>query len=155
MIKESLVRNCLVLLDKEFYVTEKINNKEIESLRNNLINNHEYFRECMDILRKFVSLTDDEIDYIYATFVLNIGIDYKNEKLKLPKLKTFNAEKVYYTSNTVVESFNYETYLPSMMGLFIYDDLLEYESYEIVDEEIVDFDSLKLYDENNNFITEL
>ena len=150
MVNEKLLRNCLILLDKEFNIGKQKEKSFISVIKKELIDDPENFREGSHILNQYISLSTEESDYIYATFALNVGIDYKNDKLTLPKLQIFEGEKTFYTSNRVVESFEYETYLPSMMGLFIYDHEIEPVDEEIVDTEFSDLVGVRVYDENGN-----
>ena len=150
MVDEKLLRNCLILLDKEFNIEKQKEKTSLWIIKDKLISDPEYFREGLHILRQYITLNDEEYDYIYATFALNVGIDYKNDKLIFPSLQNFEGEKTYITENRVVETFEYETYLPSMMGLFIYDHEIEPIDYEIVYTDITDLESVIVYDENGN-----
>lgn len=149
MTNEKFLRNCLILLDKEFNIGKQ---KEsfISVIKKELIVDPENFREGSHILNEYASLSTEEVDYIYATFALNVGIDYKNDKLILPKLQIFEGEKTFYTSNRVVETFEYETYLPSMVGLMIYDHEIDPIDMEIVDSQYTDLEGVRVYDENGN-----
>lgn len=149
MTNEKFLRNCLILLDKEFNIGKQ---KEsfISVIKKELIVDPENFREGSHILNEYASLSTEEVDYIYATFALNVGIDYKNDKLILPKLQIFEGEKTFYTSNRVVETFEYETYLPSMIGLMIYDHEIDPINMEIVDSQYTDLEGVRVYDENGN-----
>jgi len=150
MVDEKLLRNCLILLDKEFNIKKQKESTSIWVIKEELVSDPENFREGSHILNQYMSLSTDEVDYVYATFALNVGIDYKNDKLTLPKLQIFDGEKTFYTTNKVVETFEYETYLPSMMGLFIYDHEIEPVAEEIVDTEFSDLVGVRVYDENGN-----
>ena len=150
MVNEKLLRNCLILLDKEFNIEKQKESTSLSVIKEELVTDPENFREGSHIIIQYVSLSTEEVDYIYATFALNVGIDYKNDKLTLPKLQIFEGEKTFYTSNRVVETFEYETYLPSMMGLFIYDHEIEPIDMEIVDSEYTELDGVRVYDENGN-----
>ena len=150
MVNEKLLRNCLILLDKEFNIEKQKESTSIWVIKKGLIDDPENFREGSHTINKYVTLSTEEVDYIYATFALNVGIDYKNDKLILPKLQIFEGEKTFYTSNRVVETFEYETYLPSMMGLFIYDHEIEPIDMEIVYSEYTELDGVRVYDENGN-----
>ena len=150
MVDEKLLRNCLILLDKEFNIKKQKESTSIWVIKEELVSDPENFREGSHILNQYMSLSTDEVDYVYATFALNVGIDYKNDKLTLPKLQIFDGEKTFYTTNKVVETFEYETYLPSMMGLFIYDHEIEPVDEEIVDTEFSDLVGVRVYDENGN-----
>ena len=150
MVDEKLLRNCLILLDKEFNIEKQKESTSLSVIKEELVTDPENFREGSHIIIQYVSLSTEEVDYIYATFALNVGIDYKNDKLTLPKLQIFEGEKTFYTSNRVVETFEYETYLPSMMGLFIYDHEIEPIDMEIVDSEYTELDGVRVYDENGN-----
>jgi hypothetical protein len=150
MVDEKLLRNCLILLDKEFNIEKQKESTSIWVIKEELVSDPENFREGSHILNQYMSLSTEELDYIYATFALNVGIDYKNDKLTLPKLQIFDGEKTFYTTNKVVETFEYETYLPSMMGLFIYDHEIEPVAEEIVDTEFSDLEGVRVYDENGN-----
>ena len=150
MVDEKLLRNCLILLDKEFNIEKQKESTSISVIKKELIVDPENFREGSHILNQYMSLSTEELDYVYATFALNVGIDYKNDKLTLPKLQIFDGEKTFYTTNKVVETFEYETYLPSMMGLFIYDHEIEPIDMEIVDSEYTELDGVRVYDENGN-----
>jgi len=150
MVNEKLLRNCLILLDKEFNIEKQKESTSLSVIKEELVTDPENFREGSHIIIQYVSLSTEEVDYIYATFALNVGIDYKNDKLILPKLQIFEGEKTFYTSNRVVESFEYETYLPSMMGLFIYDHEIEPIDMEIVYSEYTELDGVRVYDENGN-----
>lgn len=150
MVDEKLLRNCLILLDKEFNIEKQKESTSIWLIKKGLIDDPENFREGSHILNQYMSLSTEEVDYIYATFALNVGIDYKNDKLILPKLQIFEGEKTFVTSNRVVETFEYETYLPSMMGLFIYDHEIEPVAEEIIDSEFSDLEGVRVFDENGN-----
>lgn len=150
MVDEKLLRNCLILLDKEFNIEKQKESTSIWVIKEELVSDPENFREGSHILNQYMSLSTEELDYVYATFALNVGIDYKNDKLTLPKLQIFDGEKTFYTTNKVVETFEYETYLPSMMGLFIYDHEIEPVDEEIVDTEFSDLVGVRVYDENGN-----
>ena len=150
MVDEKLLRNCLILLDKEFNIEKQKESTSIWVIKEELVSDPENFREGSHILNQYMSLSTEELDYVYATFALNVGIDYKNDKLTLPKLQIFDGEKTFYTTNKVVETFEYETYLPSMMGLFIYDHEIEPVDEEIVDTEFSDLEGVRVYDENGN-----
>ena len=150
MVNEKLLRNCLILLDKEFNIEKQKESTSLSVIKEELVTDPENFREGSHIIIQYVSLSTEEVDYIYATFALNVGIDYKNDKLTLPKLQIFDGEKTFYTTNKVVETFEYETYLPSMMGLFIYDHEIEPVDEEIVDTEFSDLVGVRVYDENGN-----
>ena len=150
MVNEKLLRNCLILLDKEFNIEKQKESTSLSVIKEELVTDPENFREGSHIIIQYVSLSTEEVDYIYATFALNVGIDYKNDKLILPKLQIFDGEKTFYTTNKVVETFEYETYLPSMMGLFIYDHEIEPIDEEIVDTEFSDLVGVRVYDENGN-----
>ena len=150
MVNEKLLRNCLILLDKEFNIEKQKESTSISVIKKELVTDPENYREGSYIIIQYVSLSTEEVDYIYATFALNVGIDYKNDKLTLPKLQIFEGEKTFYTSNRVVETFEYETYLPSMMGLFIYDHEIEPIDMETVDWEITDLVGVRVFDENGN-----
>ena len=150
MVDEKLLRNCLILLDKEFNIEKQKEKTSLLIIKDKLISDPEYFREGSHTINKYVTLSTEEVDYIYATFALNVGIDYKNDKLILPKLQIFEGEKTFYTSNRVVETFEYETYLPSMMGLMIYDHEIEPIDMETEYWEITDLEGVRVYDENGN-----
>lgn len=150
MVNEKLLRNCLFILDLEFNISKKLNSTNLLVIKQEMINEPENFREGLHILSQYITLNDEEYDYIYATFALNVGIDYKNDKLTLPSLQNFEGEKTFYSTNRVVETFEYKTYLPSMIGLFIYDHEIEPIDYEIVDTDYTDFVGLIVYDENGN-----
>ena len=150
MVNEKFLRNCLILLGKEFNIGKQKESTSISVIKKELVTDPENYREGSYIIIQYVSLSTEEVDYIYATFALNAGIDYKNDKLTLPKLQIFEGEKTFYTSNRVVETFEYETYLPSMMGLFIYDHEIEPVDEEIVDTEFSDLVGVRVYDENGN-----
>lgn len=150
MVNEKLLRNCLFILDLEFGISKKLNSNNLLVIKKEMIEEPENFREGLHILRQYITLNDEEYDYIYATFALNVGVDYKNDKLILPSLQNFEGEKTFFTENRVVETFEYETYLPSMMGLLIYDHEIEPIDYDIVDTDIVDLGSVRIFDENGN-----
>ena len=150
MVNEKLLRNCLILLDKEFNIEKQKESTSLSVIKEELVTDPENFREGSHTINKYVTLSTEEVDYIYATFALNVGIDYKNDKLIFPSLQNFEGEKTYITENRVVETFEYETYLPSMMGLFIYDHEIEPIDYEIVYTDITDLESVIVYDENGN-----
>jgi hypothetical protein len=150
MTNEKFLRNCLILLDKEFNIGKQKESTSISVIKKELIVDPENFREGSHILNEYASLSTEEVDYIYATFALNVGIDYKNDKLILPKLQIFEGEKTFYTSNRVVETFEYETYLPSMIGLMIYDHEIDPINMEIVDSQYTDLEGVRVYDENGN-----
>ena len=150
MVNEKFLRNCLILLDKEFNIEKQKESTSLSVIKKELINDPENFREGSHTINKYVTLSTEEVDYIYATFALNVGIDYKNDKLILPKLQIFEGEKTFYTSNRVVETFEYETYLPSMMGLMIYDHEIEPIDMETEYWEITDLEGVRVYDENGN-----
>ncbi len=150
MVNEKLLRNCLILLDKEFNIEKQKDSKTTWIIKDRLIKDPEKFREGSNIINQYISLRTEEVDYIYATFALNVGVDYKNDKLILPSLQNFEGEKTFYTSNRVVETFEYETYLPSMMGLMIYDHEIDPIDMEIVDSDYTDLEGVRVYDENGN-----
>ena len=150
MVNEKLLRNCLILLDKEFNIEKQKESTSLSVIKEELVTDPENFREGSHIIIQYVSLSTEEVDYIYATFALNVGIDYKNDKLIFPSLQNFEGEKTYITENRVVETFEYETYLPSMMGLFIYDHEIEPIDMEIVYSEYTELDGVRVYDENGN-----
>ena len=150
MVNEKFLRNCLILLDKEFNIEKQKGDLTILAIKKELIDDPENFREGSHILNQYVSLSTEEVDYIYATFALNVGIDYKNDKLILPKLQIFEGEKTFYTSNRVVETFEYETYLPSMMGLMIYDHEIDPIDMETVEMDFDELEGVRVYDENGN-----
>ena len=150
MVNEKFLRNCLILLGKEFNIGKQKESTSISVIKKELIDDPENFREGSHILNEYISLSTEEVDYIYATFALNVGIDYKNDKLILPKLQFFEGEKTFYTSNKVVETFEYETYLPSMIGLMIYDHEIEPIDMETVEWDFTELEGVRVYDENGN-----